>query len=328
MNTAAVPTSASAIATPPVTAPFLSENDVIIVIPRDTSRERQSFGTGGYEAARQGPSQQQMQRRLESTVADIQAKYAQLGIRPSEGNGRMISTYVPQYENAAYLPKGGRLSNGVVIPDDSIIVGRDSRSGQPFLESEDVIAHELGHRILDHITKQPLSLDPRSQDAALHESIADTFAALIDDVDPWTLGEELVEPVRHMDHPEVQGDPGTIAEMNAGIRSGQWDTPIGLDERLNEVTATDPHWLAGVPNKAASIIGAQLGRDTLGKIYIDALRKYVGPGQKFEGFAVATMRSAIDLFGPKSREALATRDAWDAVGVLDLVTAQLSPARA
>jgi hypothetical protein len=275
-------------------------------------------GFGSVSDALRGVDETAEQRAIETEVKDVQSRFAKLGIRPEEGNGPVQARFVPGFPNAAYAPEGVPEYG---IPADAIGVGVDPRSGRSFGEAEDVIAHELAHRVVDHMTKRPLSMSPLSEDVAIHESLADTFAAIIDDDDPWTIGEDLVEPVRSMDHPERLGHPGHVDDLKRIlVPGGEHMVPVGRDRRTGEVVeAPDWHVVAGIPNKAASIIGKELGKDELAKIYIDAIRNYVQPGAEVEGLAAATLRSAKDLFGAGSHELQVTRDAWDAVGVLGLL---------
>ncbi|MCB0880339.1 MAG: M4 family metallopeptidase, partial [Thermoleophilia bacterium] len=289
--------------------------------PAPQQRELPGRGFAGAGDAFRGASQQREQQQIEAEVKDIQAKFAALGIRPEEGNGPVKAYFQPDFPNAAYAPDG--------IPEfgsarDSITVGVDPRSGQSFGESEDVIAHELAHRVVDHMTKHPLSMNPTSEDVAIHESLADTFAALVDDDDPWTLGEDLVEPVRIMDHPERLGHPGNVSDLKKIlVPGGEHMVPVGRDRRTGKVVeAPDWHVVAGIPNKAASMIGKELGKDELGKIYINAIRKYLQPGKEIEGLASATLKSAEELYGAQSKQLQTTKDAWDAVGVLELLDKQ------
>jgi hypothetical protein len=258
------------------------------------------------------------QSRLESAVQRVQGLFAALGVRESEGNGPVTAKFHPFFPRAAYLPHG---APSLGIPPDSIGVGIDQGSNRSYAEAEDVIAHELGHRVLHHMTRQPLSMDPMSEDVAIHESLADTFAALVDDDQEWTLGEDLGQAIRVMDHPERLGHPGKVSDLQAFLAPGSEHlVPISRDAETGEVvTAPDWHAVAGIPNKAASIIGKELGKDDLGRIYLNAIRKYVEPGKRIEGLASATLKSASELFGADSRQLQATKDAWDAVGVLELL---------
>lgn len=260
------------------------------------------------------------QQRLEQTVAEVQAEFAKLGVRESEGNGPVNATFNPRYPNASYAPEG---VPELGVPADSITVGVDPRDRTPFTKAKDVVAHELSHRIIDHMTGGKLGMSPLSEDVAVHESLADTFAALVDD-DEWVIGDELVEPIRDMQDPERLGHPDHVNDLKRILRPGsEFMHPVGRDRRTGEIVeAPDWHVVAGIPNKAAAIIGDTLGRDTLGKIYIKAVRENVRPNQEIEGLALAVLQSAKDLYGTNSREFQVTKDAWDSVGVLELLQQQ------
>lgn len=314
----------------------LSDGQVVIVdVPagmfpgsdrgHDHAAPSSGRGFGAVEGARGGVNVQAEQRRIDDTVARIQDAYGQLGIRPDEGNDPVKAYFRPDFPNAAYAPQGYREHD---LPADSIGVGIDPRSGRSFAEADDVVAHELAHRIIDHMTPDKLSMHPMSEDVAVHESLADTFASLVDR-DDWVLGEQLVQPVRVMDKPEQLGHPGHVSDLEKVLRPGSDHmVPVGRDKRTGEVvTAPDWHIVAGIPNKAAAMIGDKLGRDKLGEIYIKAVREGVRPGQEIEGLAVAVLQSAKDLYGTNSHEFQVTRDAWDAVGVLDLLKEQAAPTR-
>ena len=339
-----VPTPAPGVPTPAtrnalVAVPLPNGQVVIVDVPdgmlpdrgggQDNRAPTPRRGFGAVEGARRGVDVQAEQQRVDGIVRDIQAKYTDLGIRPDEGNDPVKAFFVPSFPNAAYAPQGYRDAKlGIDLPADSIGVGVDPRSGRSFAEADDVVAHELAHRIIDHMTPGKLSMHPMSEDVAVHESLADTFASLVDR-DDWVLGEQLVKPVRVMDKPEQLGHPGHVDDLKRVLAPGsEYVVPVGRDRRTGEVvTAPDWHVVAGIPNKAASIIGDELGRDKLGEIYIKAVREGVRPGQEIEGLAVAVLQSAKDLYGADSREFQVTQNAWDAVGVLDLLKAQAGRTR-
>ena len=286
--------------------------------PTGGPQRRSDAGAAGD--ARRGAIIAAEQRRIDDTVSTIQAKYGALGIRDHEGNDPVKAHFIPEFPNAAYAPEG---VEELGLPADSIGVGIDPRSGRSFGEADDVIAHELAHRIIDHMTPQPLSMSPLSEDVAVHESLADTFASLVDQDGGWELGEELGEPVRIMDKPEQLGHPGHVADLKSIlVPGGEHMVEIEVEDRRGNskvVEAPDWHVVAGIPNKAAAIIGDTLGRDALGEIYIKAVREHVRPGQEIEGLAKGVLTATRDLFGAGSRELDVVTKAWDSVGVLDLL---------
>jgi hypothetical protein len=278
-------------------------------------------GSSGVDSGRRGAMIAAEQAKLERSVADIQARFSSLGIRQQEGNSPVTAVFRPEFPNAAYAPDGLR-EHG--LPRDSIGVGVDPRSGRSFGDAKDVVAHELAHRIIDHMTGGKMSMHPMSEDVAVHESLADTFAALVDDKQPWVLGEDLVEPVRIMDQPERMGHPGHVDDLKSMLApDSRHMNPIGrVRGSSKDVQAPDWHAVAGIPNKAAAMIGSELGTEKLGRIYINAVREHVRPGKAIEGLATAVLQSTKDLFGTDSREFRVTMDAWDAVGVLDVLKQQ------
>jgi hypothetical protein len=322
-TTPAAPTSDAALGRDALTFVPLGDGTAIIVdlpdgsaprgVPTMPGRQFRGEQGGGTTVARE-------QQRLEQTVAAIQAKFADLGVRESEGNDPVVARFNPRYPNASYAPDG---VPDMGVPADSITVGVDPRDNTPFTKAVDVVAHELSHRVIDHMTHGKLGLSPLSEDVAVHESLADTFASLVDD-DDWVIGDQLVEPIRDMAHPERLGHPGTVADLKQVLQPGsEFMHPVGRDRRTGEVvTAPDWHVVAGIPNKAAAIIGETLGRDKMGEIYFKAVRENLRPGKEIEGLAVAVLQSAKDLYGADSHEFQVTKDAWDAVGVLDLVREQ------
>jgi aureolysin len=75
------------------------------------------------------------------------------------------------------------------------------------------------------------------------------------------------------------------------------------------------HLNVGIPNKAAALIGEKLGRDTMAKIYVDAMRSHMGPRCDIAMTAQATKDAATSLFGADSKELSVVTKAWAAVGV-------------
>lgn len=254
---------------------------------------------------------QHEQQRSQALVDDVRGFFTKLGVTEAEGNDdRVVVEFLPTFDNAAYIPEA-----------DHIHIGIDPRTGRSFADGNDVVAHEYSHRIIDRLS-HGLSLG--GEDAAIHESLADTFAAAYDP--DWTMGEDLGEPIRQMDHPEMMGHPGHVADLERVFAPGSAFMHQAETRTGEIVNVPDMHVVAGIPNKAASIIGNELGRPTMAKIYINALRDYVRPGRQIEGLAAATMLAAKDLYGSGSHEFQVTQQAWDAVGVLDLLKAQGAPA--
>ena len=207
---------------------------------------------------------------------------------------RVRESYDRSFFNAAYKPPRG------VLGGNEIVVGRHPGTGDP-LAVDDVIAHEFSHKVLHAYSPELLSRSGDGQ--AIHESVADTFAMLVDR-DDWLVGEDAVPGgVRSFSNPEVRGSFDGVTEHPAPITREQLES------------STEEHLGAGVGNKAAWRIGSALGRDTMGKIYVAALEKRELPkGATYADLARVVREAAVDLYGADSREATVVDDAWTQAG--------------
>jgi hypothetical protein len=207
--------------------------------------------------------------------------------------GRVRESYDRSYFNASFRPPIGPLRN-------NIVVGRNSQNGET-LAIKDVIAHEFSHKVLN--SYEPELLGRKGDGLAIHESIADTFAMLVDS-DDWTIGEDAFPGgMRSISNPEVRGAVRSGVEVAAPITRKELDS------------TSEPHLGAGVGNKAAWRIGSELGRDTMGRIYVAALEKReLGHGATYSDLAKVVREASVDLYGAGSHEATVTDDAWSRAG--------------
>jgi Zn-dependent metalloprotease len=72
---------------------------------------------------------------------------------------------------------------------------------------------------------------------------------------------------------------------------------------------------SSITNHAAYLIGQEIGREKLGKIYYRALTVYLTSDSEFSDARQAIVQSAIDLYGEGSAEETATAAGFDAVGI-------------
>jgi Zn-dependent metalloprotease len=77
------------------------------------------------------------------------------------------------------------------------------------------------------------------------------------------------------------------------------------------------HSAAGVPNRAAYLIGEELGRDAMADIYMDTIQNHLDEDMTIADLAGGTISSAESLYGEDSTEAAAVRQAWNDVGYTD-----------
>jgi len=240
--------------------------------------------------------------RAMQTLKGVQGMFSKLGVSSRDGNGGDLPVHFePDFPNAAYAPH----EDG----SEELIIGSDPKTHVTFAKADDVLAHEYSHRVVNNV----LGLEPVGESGAVNESLADTFAAAYDNKN-WTIGETVRDGgLRDMAHPDraqdaIPTDRGMMRRP-ANIRD-YLDLPISEDTDMGGV-----HINVGIPNKAASLIGDALGRDTMAKIYIDAVRNYMGSQSGIADTARATVAAATDQFGGDSKQVAAVMQAWQAVGL-------------
>ena len=238
----------------------------------------------------------------ESALQGAREFFSKLGVGADEGNDASLNIrYLNNYPNASY----SRNASG----EEAMNIGINPKTNTSYALAKDVIAHEYAHRIVRHILDQP----GVGEAGVVNESLADTFAAAIDTRN-WTIGEDAQpKGIRSMI------DPGRVEDELHLTRDQVIRRPDSMDKYLKLSMNTDKggvHINVGIPNKAAALIGESLGRDTMAKIYLEAIRSEMPQGGGIRDLAEATAASASQLFGESSRQHNAVLDAWSAVGVL------------
>jgi bacillolysin len=183
----------------------------------------------------------------------------------------------------------------------------------------DVAAHEMTHGVITHSA----NLVYRNQSGALNESFADVFGALIDDSD-WEMGEDIMAPAAKADGVTVLrslSNPNSVVVSNEQRRAYSTNGgvyPDHMDEFYNMPTSVDGggvHVNSSITNHAAYLIGQELGREKLGKIYYRALTVYLTSNSDFSDARQAIVQSAIDIYGDGSDEEAAVNSGFDSVGI-------------
>ncbi|MBN3544395.1 M4 family metallopeptidase [Fictibacillus barbaricus] len=183
----------------------------------------------------------------------------------------------------------------------------------------DVAAHEMTHGVITHSA----NLVYRNQSGALNESFADVFGALVDDSD-WEMGEDIMAPAAKADGVTVLrslSNPNGVVVANEQRRAYSTNGgvyPDHMDEFYNMPTSVDGggvHVNSSITNHAAYLIGQEIGREKLGKIYYRALTVYLTSNSNFSDARQAIVQSAIDLYGEGSEEEAAVHSEFDAVGI-------------
>ena len=183
----------------------------------------------------------------------------------------------------------------------------------------DVAAHEMTHGVISHSA----NLVYRNQSGALNESFADVFGVLVDD-DDWEMGEDIMAPAAKEDGVTVLrslSNPNSVVVSNEQRRAYSTNGgvyPDHMDEFYHMPTSVDGggvHVNSSITNHAAYLIGQELGREKLGKIYYRALTVYLTPNSDFSDARQAIVQSAIDIYGAGSTEETAVNSGFDAVGI-------------
>jgi Zn-dependent metalloprotease len=191
-----------------------------------------------------------------------------------------------------------------------------------FLADSTVVAHEIGHGIVQHTA----GLEYHGQSGALNESFADVFGVLAEqyalqqevEAADWLIGEGIFTPT-------VQG---TALRSLKAPGTAYNDPKLGKDPQPSTMakyvqTSRDNggvHINSGIPNHAFYLASMSVGGhawEQTGRVWMDTvLQGRVGSRAGFLAFATATVAAASDRFGPLSQVKTSVERAWQAVGVL------------
>ena len=234
-----------------------------------------------------------------------------------DGNGMpLISTvhYGRGYDNAFW--------NGdqMVYGDGDEDLPPAQRLFNRFTVALDVIGHELMHGITQYEARLVYS----GQSGALNESISDVFGSLVKqyvrkqtvNMADWLIGEGLFTA-------NVQG----VALRSMKAPGTAYDDPLlGKDPQPAHMkdyvhTTEDEggvHINSGIPNRAFYMTAKEIGGfawERAGKIWYTALSDKLQPTSTFQDAANITHQVAGELYGTDSKEQLAVRHGWQAVGI-------------
>jgi Zn-dependent metalloprotease len=190
-----------------------------------------------------------------------------------------------------------------------------------FTKSLDVIAHELGHGVIE----DEAALEYQGQSGALNEHVADVAGMMVKqrklgqtaaEAD-WLIGADIRGTEFEGDALRSLKAPGTAYD----------DPKLGKDPQpghLKDYVRTfedngGVHINSGIPNHAFYLLASDLGGNSWkvpGRIWYDALRSpLLTPTVSFRRFARVSHRAARQRFGVGSDEAKAVREAWAQVGI-------------
>jgi len=238
-----------------------------------------------------------------------------------DGNGTLLRSYVhysSNYDNAGWT-------------GSEMIYGDGATSFRP-LTSFDVTAHELGHGVCS----SSAALLYQRESGALNEAFSDIWGAAAEytyapQKQTWQIGEDIAKNspyyLRSMSNPKTASQPDTYKGTNwypATVEEGCVTPSSWTNDNCGV------HYNSGVINHWFYILSVgKSGTNDLGKQYsvngisIEKAAKiayrletvYLTPNSNFLNAREYGIQAATDLFGVNSPEAIATQDAFYAVGI-------------
>jgi Zn-dependent metalloprotease/subtilisin-like proprotein convertase family protein len=189
----------------------------------------------------------------------------------------------------------------------------------------DIIGHELTHGV----TSASSNLVYSYQSGALNESFSDIFGVSIDFYANgasanFLIGDKTYTPgtpgdaLRYMNNPSIAGDPDTYLGPN-------WYTGAGDNGGVHINSGVQNFWyyLLCQGGSGTNDLGFvySVAAITMNKARLIAYRNntfYLTSGSQYADAAFYSLKSANDLYGVCSPEAVSVKNAWDAVGVYGL----------
>ncbi|MEM9067898.1 MAG: M4 family metallopeptidase [Myxococcota bacterium] len=184
----------------------------------------------------------------------------------------------------------------------------------PGLATLDITAHELTHGVVEFTA----GLEYWMEAGALNESMADTFAAFIDEATPWTIGDSsAVGVIRSFSDPLSANNPHhTTLQYQPPIRGTcaegcdpTFERCVGDSCMLNDgfSDAGGVHINSSIPNhivylfteggthevSGVSVMG--IGRDRSIHLVYETLRRYLGAASTFVDYRVGARQTMLDF---------------------------------
>lgn len=191
-----------------------------------------------------------------------------------------------------------------------------------FLADSTVVAHEIGHGIIQNT----INLDYSGQAGALNESFGDIFGVLAEqyalghDVHQadWLVGKGVFTDIVQGQAIRSLKSPGSAYDDPRLGRDPQPSTMAGYQNLAKDNGGA--HINSGIPNYAFYLAAMGVGGhawEQVGRVWMDVvLQRLVHPKTHFVWFAEASVRAASNRFGPDSLVRTSVEQAWRTVGVL------------
>jgi Zn-dependent metalloprotease/subtilisin-like proprotein convertase family protein len=186
----------------------------------------------------------------------------------------------------------------------------------------DIAAHELSHGVTEFSSNLIYSYES----GALNESFSDIFGVSVDfynnaSTANWKIGENCYTPatpvdaLRHMNNPNLSGDPDTYLGTN-------WYTGTGDYGGVHYNSGVQNFWYyllctggSGTNDLGFAYNVSGIGVNDAGLVAYRNNCYYLTSGSQYADAAFYAIKSANDLFGNCSFKSQQVKNAWDAVGV-------------
>lgn len=228
-----------------------------------------------------------------------------------DNNGFALKSYIhysKNYFNAFW--DGTRMTYGD---------GNASDGNKP-LTALDVCGHEITHGL----TSFTADLNYSKESGALSEGFSDIFGTAIEwyarpTKKDWLIGSDFFT-LRSMSNPNAYNQPDTYK----GI---YWNTGSADNGGVHTNSGVLNYWFylltsggKGTNDKALAYAVSGIGISKAQAIAYRTLVTYLVPTSVYKDARIYSIKSAEDLYGIGSNEALQTAKAWDAVGVTEITT--------
>lgn len=233
---------------------------------------------------------------------------SQHGRNSYDNNGAKIRSYVhysSNYENAFW--------NG------SVMTYGDGATRFDALTSLDVAAHEIGHAVCTNTANLVYSYES----GAMNEGFSDIWGAAVEyyaapEKSEWLIGEDIDKQrpsLRSMIDPKAEGHPDTYKGIN-------WHTSSSDNGGVHVNSGVLNHWFyilsdgkTGTNDIGNSYSVAGIGIGKAAEIAYRLEAVYLSSNSQYADARNYGIQAAEDLFGADSPEAIATQNAWYAVGI-------------
>ncbi len=197
----------------------------------------------------------------------------------------------------------------------------DGGVGYNPLTAMDIVAHEITHGLTEHTA----NIIYKYEGGALHEGFSDIFGTTVEfyatpGQADWTMAEDVGTPFRNMSNPNQYTQPDTYRGNYWYYGQGDAGGAHANDGVLNYWYYLLTQGGSGTNDIGSAYTVSGIGMTKAAAIAYRTLTVYLFPSAQYADARFYAIKSAEDLYGVCSLEAIATAAAWYAVGVGDLVT--------